>query len=59
MVAKVTGDNLLIHEFIYSLVSVLEVTTSNMTGYSYSYHSVKLVYCVAPQKDVLSNKMVF
>ena len=30
-----------------------------MTGYSHSYHSIKLFHCSAPQRDVLSDKMVF
>ena len=55
---KVTGDNLLIHEFAYSLFVSLFLVTSNMTGYSHSYHSIKLIHCSAPQKDVSSDKMV-
>ena len=48
---KVTGNSLLIHEFACSV-------TSNMTSYSHLYHSIKLIHCGAPQKDVLSDKMV-
>ena len=55
-VTKVTGDSLLIHEVACSLFISL---CSNMTGYSHSYHSVKLIHCGAPQRDVLSDKMVF
>ena len=58
MPAKVTGDSLLIHEFTYSLFIGLCSVTSNMTGYSYSYHSIKLIHFGAPQRDVLSDKMV-
>ena len=28
-----------------------------MTGYSHSYHSMKLIHCSAPKRDVLSDKM--
>ena len=59
MPAKVTGDSVLIHEFTYSLFIGLCLVNSNMTGYSNSYHSIKLIYCGAPQRDVLSDKMVF
>ena len=59
MPAKVTGDSLLIHEFTYSLFIGLYSVTSNMTGYSHWYHSIKLIHCGAPQKDVLSDEMVF
>ena len=55
---KVTGDSLLIHEFAYSLLIGLCSATSNMTGYSHLYHSMKLNPCSAPQRDVLSDKMV-
>ena len=58
MPAKVTGDSLLIHEFTYSLFIGLRSVTSNMTGYSHSYHSIKLNHCRALQRDVLSDKMV-
>ena len=57
-VFKVTGDNLLIHEFAYSLFIRVCSVTSNMTGYSYSHHSIKLIHCAAPERDVLSDKMV-
>ena len=29
-----------------------------MTGYSHSYHLIKLIHWGAPQRDVLSDKMV-
>ena len=57
--AKVTGQSLLIHEFTYSLFIDLCSVTYNMTGYSHSYLSIKLIHCGAPQRDVLSDKMVF
>ena len=44
--------------FTYSLFIGLCSVTSNMTGYSYSYHSIKLIHYSAPQRDVLSDKMV-
>ena len=55
---KVTGDSLLIHEFAYSLFISLCSVTSNMIGHSHSYHSIKLIHCRVPQRDVLSDKMV-
>ena len=55
---QVTGDSLLIHEFAYSLFIGLCSVTTNMTGYSHSYHWIKLIYCGASQRDVLSDKMV-
>ena len=55
---KVTGDNLLIHECAYSIFIGLCSVTSNMVGYSHSYHSIKLIHCGAPQRDVLSDKIV-
>ena len=55
---KVTGDSLLIHAFAYSLFIGLCLVTSNMTGYSYSSHSIKLIHCGAPQRAVLSDNMV-
>ena len=64
-VFKVTGDSLLIHESAfhesafhestYSLFIGLCSVTSNTTGYSHSYHSIKLTHCGAPQRDVLSD----
>ena len=56
---KVTGDSLLIHAFACSLFIGLCLVTSDMTGYSHPYHSIKLIHCGAPQRDVLSDKMVF
>ena len=50
---------LLIHEFTYSLFIDLCSVTSNMTSYSHSYRSIKLIHCGAPQRDVLSDKMAF
>ena len=60
MPAKVTGDSLVIHEFTYSLFIGLCSVTSNMTGYSHSYHSIKLmiIHCGAPQRDVLSDVLI-
>ena len=55
---KVTGDSLLIHEFAHSLFIGLCSVTSNMTGYFQSYHSIKAIHCGAPQRDLLSGKMV-
>ena len=59
MPAKVTDDSLLIHEFTCSLFIGLCSVTSNMTGCSHSYHLMKLINCGSPQRDVLSDKMVF
>ena len=44
---KVTGNSLLIHEFAYTLFIGLCSVTSNMTGYSHSYHLIKLIHCDA------------
>ena len=44
--------------FTYSLFIGLNSVTSNMTGYSHSYHLI-LIHCSAPRRDVLSDKMVF
>ena len=55
---KVTGDSLLIHAFAYLLFIGFCWVTYNMTSYSHSYHSMKLIHCGAPQRDVLSDKMV-
>ena len=54
----VTGDSLLINAFTYSLFIGLSSVTSNITGYSHLYHSIKLIHCGAPQRDVLSDKIV-
>ena len=48
----------LIHEFTYSLFIGLCLLTSDMTDYSNSYHSIKLIHCGAPQRGVLSDKVV-
>ena len=56
---KVMGDSLLIHEFAYSLFIGLYSVTSDMTGYSHSYHSIKFIHCSALQRDALSDKIVF
>ena len=54
MPAKVTGDSLLIHKFTYSLfIGLCSVTSDRLL------HSIKLIHCGAPQRDVLSDKMVF
>ena len=58
MPAKAMGDSLLIHEFTYSLFIGLRSGTSNMTGYSHSYHQIKLIHCSAHQSDVLSGESV-
>ena len=58
LLIKVTGDSLLIHAFAYSLFIGLCSVSSNMTGYFHSYHSIKLICCGSPQRDVLSDKMV-
>ena len=55
---KVAGDSLLIHAFAYSLFVGVYTVISNMIGYSHSCHSIKLSHCGAPQRDVLSDKMV-
>ena len=55
---KVTCDSLLIHVFAYLLFIGPCSVTSNMTGYSHSYHSIKLIHCGTPQRDVLSDKLV-
>ena len=54
---KVTGDSLLIHEFAESLFIGLCSVASNMTDYSHSYHSIKLIHCGGPQRDVLNEKV--
>ena len=54
---KVAGDSLLIHAFAYSLLVGVYLVISDMTGYSHSCHSIKLIHCDAPQRDVLSDKM--
>ena len=59
MPAKVKGDSLLIDEFTCSLSIGLCSVASKMTGYFHLYHSIKLIHCGAPQRDVLSDKMVF
>ena len=55
---KVTGDSLLIHEFAYSLFIGLCSVTFKMTSNSHLYHSIKLIHSGAPQRDVLSDKMM-
>ena len=50
MPAKVMGDSLLVHELTYLLFIGLCSVTSNMTGCSHSYHSIKLIHCGAPQR---------
>ena len=54
------GDSLLIHGIYiqaHTLFIGLCSASSNMTGYSHSYHSIKLIHCSAPQRDVLSDKI--
>ena len=58
IVFKVTGSSLLIHASVYSLFVVIYSVISNMTGYSHSCHSIKLIHWGAPERDVLSDKMV-
>ena len=48
----------LFHEFAYLLLTGLCSVTSDMTDYSHSYQSIKLVHCGVLQRDVLSDKMV-
>ena len=55
---KVTGDILLIHAFAYSLFIGVYSVISNIIGYSHSFHAIKLIHCGAPQRDVLSDKIV-
>ena len=58
--AKVTGDSSLIHDiYIFIIRWSLFVIQFHMTGYSHSYHSIKLIHCSVPQREVLSDKMVF
>ena len=45
--------------FTCSLFICLCSFTSNMTGYSHSYHLIKLIHCSAPQRDILRDRMVF
>ena len=42
----------------YSLFISLCSVTSDMTGYSHLYHSIKFIHCGATQRDVFSDKMV-
>ena len=51
------GSSLLIHAFVYSLFVGIYLV-SNITAYSYSCHSIKLIYWGAPERNVLSDKMV-
>ena len=55
---KVTGDSLLIHSFAYSLFIGPCSVIFNITRYSHSYHSIKVIHCGTPQRDVLGDKMV-
>ena len=53
------GSSLLIHAFVYSLFVGIYSIISDMTGYSHSCHSIKLIHWGAPERDVLSDdKMV-
>ena len=58
MILKVTDDGLLTDAFACSLFIGLCPVTSNMTGYSHLHHSIKLIHCGVPQRDVLSDKIV-
>ena len=59
LLVKVTGDSLLIHAFAYHLLYVgVYLFNSNTTGHSHSFHAIKLIHCGAPQRDVLSDKIV-
>ena len=55
---KITGESLLIHVFAYHLFIGVYSVNANMTGHSHSFHAIKLIHCGAPQRDVLSDKMV-
>ena len=44
---------------VLAILTIYMETRLNMTGYSHSYHSIKLIRCGAPQRDILSDKMVF
>ena len=52
------GDSLLIYD-IYILIIHWSLASSDMTGYSHLYHSIKLIHYSAPQRDVLSDKIMF
>ena len=55
--SRVTACKFMI--FTCSLFIGLCSVTAHMTGYSVSYHSIKLIHCSALQRNVLSDKMVF
>ena len=55
---KVGGSSMLIHAFAYSLFVGIYLFISNMTGYSLSCHSIKIIYWGTPERDVLSDNMV-
>ena len=57
-VLKVPGSSLPIHTFAYSLFVDVYSVISNMTGYSHSCHSIKLIHCGVPERNGLSDKMV-
>ena len=54
VILKFTDNSLLILAFSYSLFIGLRSVTS---GYSDSYHSIKLIPCGVPQIGVLSDKI--
>ena len=45
---KVSGSGLLIHAFAYSLLVGIFSIISNMTDYSHSCHSIKVIHWGAP-----------
>ena len=54
-----SSERLLNYIIPFSTQGKIRHYTSDMTGYSNSYHLIKLIHCNAPQRDVLSDKMVF
>ena len=56
----VKGDSLLIHEFTYSLFNSLCSVTSDMSGYSHSYHQSaskhsKRTFLYSPMRELVCN----
>ena len=47
------------NSWIYILIIHWSLFGYLMTGYSHSYHWIRLIHCGAPQRDVLSDNMVF
>ena len=58
IILKVAGSSSLIHGFTCSLFIGVYSVISNMTNYSHSCHSIKCIHCGAPERDVLSDKIV-